>query len=187
MFHQQSRCDCAWIRNLWVLRCARNNSMFVNYLSKIDISLTRLITRCACLIIVISSLLPPICRNVQHCDRRHRGNSSPHSLRMFRFESCILFLGMHSGSGSRTRTTTQILAMNHGWNCTFVKLAGNSNVVGEWLHAILYHISGLGVLGQYSLIKLIIYLFVHVCMCTCVHMHTHTCTCMHILDFFLPN
>jgi len=120
IFHQQSRCDFAQKGSLWALRCARNSSMFVSHRSKIDILLTSLITRCACFVIVIPLLLPPIHRNVQHHDRTRRGNSTLCSLWMFRFESCILFLGMHSSSGSRTRIMTQILGMNHGWNHTFI-------------------------------------------------------------------
>jgi len=120
MFHQESRYDFAPIRNLGALRCARNSSMFVTYLSKIDISLARLITQCACFIIALSSLLPPIRRNVQHHDRTRHGDSSLRSLRMSCFESCILFLGMHSSSGSRTQFTTWIRGLNHGWNRTFI-------------------------------------------------------------------
>ena len=36
------------------------------------------------------------------------------------FESCILFIGMHSSSGSVTRVVTLILGLNHGWNRSFV-------------------------------------------------------------------
>jgi len=120
MFHQRSRCVFAQKRNVWALQCSGSTSMFVEHLHKIDISLARLIARRACFVIVMSSLLPPIRRNVQHCDRTSHGNSFLCSLSMFRIRSCILFRGMHSSSRSRTWLTTRILGLNHGWNSTLI-------------------------------------------------------------------
>jgi len=82
--------------------------------NKINIFLARLITRCACWVIVRCSLSPQVSRNVQHDNGTRRGSSSLHSLWMFRFGSCIFFpwdshwfwiwnLGHHSGSWTESR------------------------------------------------------------------------------------
>ena len=70
--------------------------------NEIDISLARLIARCACFVFVGCSLLPQVRRNAQHRARTHNGNSTLCSLLVFRIQSCVLFLGMHIGSGSWT-------------------------------------------------------------------------------------
>jgi len=59
-------------------------------------------------------LSPQVHMIVQHRDRTRRGNSSFHSLLVFRIRSCVLFLGMHISSRSRTRDTTLIRGPNHG-------------------------------------------------------------------------
>jgi len=112
-------------KKLWVLQYTRNSSIFVNYLKqdwhligKIDYKV-RMFRHCSVL------LLPQVHRDVQHRDRTRRGNSTLRSLWMFRFGSCILFLGIHSSSGSRTRDTTRILGLNHGWNHAFIKVLGS--------------------------------------------------------------
>jgi len=120
MLHKQSRGDFAQMRNSWAFQCTRNSSIFFDYLKqdwhlivKIDCTV-RMFRRCNTLLSLQNR------RNVQHRDRTWRVNSSFRSLRMFRIQSCILFLGMHSSSGSRTWGTTWILGLNHGWNRTFV-------------------------------------------------------------------
>jgi len=122
MFHQRSRCDFAQIWKLWALSHTRNSYISINHLQqdwhligKIDHAV-RMFHHCDTL------LLPQVRGNAQHRDRTWRGNSSFRSLRMFRIRSCILLLGMHSSSGSRTRDTTCVLRLNHGWNRTFVML-----------------------------------------------------------------
>jgi len=85
-------------------------------------SLARLMTWCACFVIVNMLLLPQIRRDAQHRDGTHRGNSTLRSLLVFRIRSCILFLGMHIGSRPRTWDTTRILGLNHGWNRTCVQM-----------------------------------------------------------------
>jgi len=120
MFHQKNRCFYTQIWNLWASHYNRNSSMFIEHSNKIDIFLGK-IHHMVCMFRHCNVLLlPKVCRNVQHRDRTWRGNSSFFSRLMFRIQSCILFLGIHSSSRSRTRDTTLIRGLNHGWNRTFV-------------------------------------------------------------------
>jgi len=81
-------------------------------------SLARLLTRCACFAIATCS-----------CCHKSVGLHSivtEHRVTTHHFvpflHLCILFLGMHSSSRSRTRDTTLIRGLNHGWNGSFIKM-----------------------------------------------------------------
>jgi len=67
-------------------------------------------------------LLPQTRRMIQYRDRTRHGNSAFPFQLMFRIRSCIFSIGMHIGSWSRTRDTTLIRGLNHGWNRTFINL-----------------------------------------------------------------
>jgi len=121
MFHQQSRCNFEQIWKSWVSQCSGNSSIFFDISNKIDISLARSIARCACFIFANTSLSPQVRWHAQRCDGTRHWNSTLRSLWLFCFGSCILFLGMHSVSGSRTWDTTSILGLNHVWNHPFIK------------------------------------------------------------------
>jgi len=88
--------------------------MFVEHSNKIDIFIGK-IDHMVCMFRHCNMfLLPQAGRIRQHRDRTQRGNSSFRFFGVFHIRSCILFLGMHSSSGSRTWDTTHILGLNHG-------------------------------------------------------------------------
>jgi len=134
MFHQQNRCGFAQIRNLWLLQNTQFCSIFIDsiqqhwhLIGKIDY-MVRMFHHCNI------SLLPQVRMNVQHCYRTHCGDSTLCFHQMFWIRSCILFLGTHSSSRSRTHVTTWILGLNHGWNRTFINAPGACQSLGTWLH-----------------------------------------------------
>jgi len=101
--------------------------MFVKYSNKINIFIGKIDytvrTFCHC----NALLLPQVRRNAQHRDRKSHDNSSFCSHLMFRIWSCILSLGMHSSSRSRTRDTTLIRGLNNGWNGAFITILKHFN------------------------------------------------------------
>jgi len=67
-------------------------------------------------------LLPHARRNVRHRNRTRRGNSSFPFHFVFRIRHCIFSTRAHISSWSRTRDTTSIRGLNHGWNRTIVRV-----------------------------------------------------------------
>jgi len=67
-------------------------------------------------------LLPHARRIMQHRDRTRRGNSAFPFDTVFRIWSCVFSFGAHISSWSRTRDTTLIRGLNHGWNRVIVIL-----------------------------------------------------------------
>jgi len=65
-------------------------------------------------------LLPHARRIMQHRDRTRRGNSAFLFDIVFRIWSCVFSFGAHISFWSRTRDTTLIRGLNHGWNRTIV-------------------------------------------------------------------
>jgi len=65
-------------------------------------------------------LLPHARRNIRHRNRTRHGNSSFPFHYVFRIRSCIFSIRAHISSWSRTRDTTSIRSLNHGWNRTIV-------------------------------------------------------------------
>ena len=65
-------------------------------------------------------LLPHTRRIVQHRNRTRCGNSSFPLHFAFRIGSCIFSFWAHISSWSRTRDTTLIFCLNHGWNRSVV-------------------------------------------------------------------
>jgi len=65
-------------------------------------------------------LLPHARRIICHRNRTRRGNSSFPFQFVFRIRHCIFSARAHISSWSRTRDTTSIRGLNHGWNRTIV-------------------------------------------------------------------
>jgi len=96
-------------------------------------SLARLITWSACFVIVTCS-----------CHHKSIGIHNIVTQHRVQFELNVSFPSHvpdsilhlcpwdHSSSRSRTRDTTRILGLNHGWNCTFVSWQQASSIGGEW-------------------------------------------------------
>ena len=61
-------------------------------------------------------LLPQARRIAQHRERTRRGNSSFLFQLVFWIRSCVFVLRAHISSWLRTRDTTAIHGLNHGWN-----------------------------------------------------------------------
>jgi len=78
-------------------------------------SLARLLTRHGEML-----LLPHARRIMQHRDTTRRGNSSFLFHFVFRIRSCVFSIRAHISSWSRTRDTTLIRGLNHGWNRAIV-------------------------------------------------------------------
>ena len=117
MFHQKNSCYCTQIRKLWALVYHGNSSMSSN---KIDIFIGK-IAYTACMFRHGETLLSPHARRItQHRDRTRRGNSAFPFHFVFRIRSCVFSFGAHISSWSRTRDTTLIRGLNHGWNRTIV-------------------------------------------------------------------
>jgi len=66
-------------------------------------------------------LLPHAHRIARHRNRTRRGNSSFPFHFVFRIRHCVFSSRAHISSWSRTRDTTSIRGLNHGWNRTIVK------------------------------------------------------------------
>jgi len=89
-----------------------------NIPTRLTSSLARLITRCAGFVIAMHSCYhkPAGMYNIVMAN----GMGTHHFVPFLCSRSDILFLGMHSSSRSRTRDTTLIRGLNHGWNRTFI-------------------------------------------------------------------
>jgi len=104
------------IQKLWVLLYHRNSSMFDRIYQR-----DRHLHWQDCLHGAhVSSwhilLLPHARRITQHRDRTRHGNSAFPFHFAFRIGSCIFSFEAHISSWSRTRDTTLIRGLNHGWN-----------------------------------------------------------------------
>jgi len=111
MFHQQNTCDFAWTTNLWVQQCTWHFSIFIVQIQQ-DWHLVSKIGCTVHMFVIAIRLLEQTHRIAEHRDATCRQNSADCLHRMFHFGSCILLLGMHSSSRSRTCVTTRIPGLN---------------------------------------------------------------------------
>jgi len=78
-------------------------------------------------------LLPHARRIICHRNRTQRGNSSFPFHFVFRIRSCIFSIKAHISSWSRTRDTTSIRGLNHGWNRTIVSGSSTARSISGWI------------------------------------------------------
>jgi len=85
-------------------------------------------------------LLPHARRITRDRNRTRRGNSSFPFHFVFRIRHCIFSSRAHISSWSRTRDTTPIRGLNHGWNRTIVRccLRSHRNCSREWKESCLW-------------------------------------------------
>jgi len=121
MFHQKNRCYYMQIQKLGLLSYHTKHSMFDRTFQQDR----HLHWQDACTVCMFChseiQLLPHARRIIHHCDRTRHGNSAFPFHFVFRIGSCIFSFGAHISSWSRTRDTTLIRGLDHGWNRTFIR------------------------------------------------------------------
>jgi len=126
MFHQKNNCFYMQIRKLWALLYHRKCSMFDRFFHQdwqFDIFFGKIAYTVRMFHHGDMLLLPHARRIVHYRDRTRHGNSSFPFHIVFRIGSCIFSFRAHISSWSRTRDTTLIRGLNHGWNRTIVNMA----------------------------------------------------------------
>jgi len=134
----------------------QNTPCLIAYSNKIDISIGKIAYTVRMFHHGEIQLLPHARRIVQHRDRTWCGNSSFPFHIVFRIGSCIFSFRAHISSWSRTRDTTLIRGLNHGWNRTIVTpLDENVILLTFTLHCSLHIVLGIELRHQFGNILLL--------------------------------